>query len=366
MKLTPLDIRRREFKRSMRGYADEEVDIFLDEVADEFERLFQENAELNERIQNLDEQVASHAQLKNALEKTLVSAQLQADQMMANARKESELTLKDAEMKARQLVTDSYAEIQRVQQNLAQLKSLEEDFRFKFQTLLDGYVKLLGEGMVGAQVPVAEVPAFVEPVNPAPAMTVSYPPVVLEPESPPADYPAVPAAPPEMAPPAPVAAPSPAAPPPPWPQAALRPEAEKRLPDVVPHVDESKPIITAPGGSLRSLVAEAAGGPKTNFTHYDPIPEPDLIYGEPVRIEPVEPLKEEPVQTFEIVGVGDTPTHEAAPTPPAEPDLGHADDRTLEQAPSAGQQFFLGKQGEADDFFGAEIPITEKSREFEW
>jgi cell division initiation protein len=340
-------------------------------VADEFERLFQENAELNERIQNLDEQVASHAQLKNALEKTLVSAQLQADQMMANARKESELTLKDAEMKARQLVTDSYAEIQRVQQNLAQLKSLEEDFRFKFQTLLDGYAKLLGEGMVGAQIPMAEVPVFVEPVIPAPSMTVPYSPVALEPESLPAEYSAVPAASPEKVPPvsaslspsvavaSPVASPT-------WPHAPLRPETDKRRSDVVPHVDETKPIITAPGGSLRSLVAEASGGPRTNFTHYDPIPEPDLIYGEPVRIEPVEPLKEEPVQPYELVGMGEAPTREASPAPPAEPDLGHADDRTLEQAPSAGQQFFLGNQDEADDFFGEEVPLTEKSREFEW
>ena len=46
MKLTPLDIRHKEFKRGMRGYVDGEVDEFLDEVADEFERLFKENIEL--------------------------------------------------------------------------------------------------------------------------------------------------------------------------------------------------------------------------------------------------------------------------------------------------------------------------------
>jgi cell division initiation protein len=52
VKVTPLDIRRKEFKRSVRGYADEEVDLFLDEVADESERLFQENVELQERIRS--------------------------------------------------------------------------------------------------------------------------------------------------------------------------------------------------------------------------------------------------------------------------------------------------------------------------
>lgn len=151
MKVTPLDIRRKEFKRSMRGYADEEVDIFLDEVADEFERLYQENAEMQDRLQRLEEQLASHAQLKAALEKTLVSAQLQADQMTANARKESELIMRDAELKARDIVSESYSETQKVQQTLVQLKHLEEDFRFKFRSLLEAHLKLLNDAPIAVQ-----------------------------------------------------------------------------------------------------------------------------------------------------------------------------------------------------------------------
>jgi cell division initiation protein len=148
VKVTPLDIRRKEFKRSVRGYSDEEVDLFLDEVADEFERLFQENVELQERIRRLEEQVAGNDQLRGALEKTLVLAQLQADETRVNARKESELILKDAELKARANVSDSYAEVQRVQQALIQLKHLEEDFRFKFRSLLEGHLKLLAEAPI--------------------------------------------------------------------------------------------------------------------------------------------------------------------------------------------------------------------------
>jgi cell division initiation protein len=145
VKVTPLDIRRKEFKRSVRGYSDEEVDVFLDEVADEFERLFQENTALQERIKRLEEQAGGNAQLRDALEKTLVSAQLHADETRANARKESELILRDAELKGRSIVADSYAETQRVQQALIQLKRLEEDFRFKFRSLLEGHLKLLDE-----------------------------------------------------------------------------------------------------------------------------------------------------------------------------------------------------------------------------
>lgn len=145
MKLTPLDIRHQEFRRAMRGYSEEQVDVFLDEVADEFERLFQDNIELRERIQLLEEQVAAYENLKETLNNTLVSAQQQADATRANAHKEGELVLRDAELKARGIVSEAYSEKQRVQQSLIQLRQTEEDFRFKFRSLLEAHINLLAE-----------------------------------------------------------------------------------------------------------------------------------------------------------------------------------------------------------------------------
>ncbi|MGI5940130.1 MAG: DivIVA domain-containing protein [Thermoleophilia bacterium] len=153
MKLTPLDIRRKEFKRSLRGYAGQEVDVFLDEVADEFERVFREHAEMRDRLQPLEEQLESQAQMKAAIEKTLVTAQVQADQVLANARKESELIMRAAELKARDIARESYSETQRVQQALVQLKHLEEEFRFKFRSLLEAHLNLLSETPIATHGP---------------------------------------------------------------------------------------------------------------------------------------------------------------------------------------------------------------------
>jgi cell division initiation protein len=165
VKITPLDIRRKEFKRSVRGYTDEEVDIFLDEVADEFERLFQANMELDDKVHRLEEQSAGLTQVREALEKTLITAQVQSEDMRSNAHKESELILRDAELKARGIVHDSYGETQKVQQALFQLKLLEEDFRFKFRSLLEGYLKLLSDATIAAQA--AETAALTAPASPS-------------------------------------------------------------------------------------------------------------------------------------------------------------------------------------------------------
>jgi cell division initiation protein len=146
--ITPLDVRRKEFKRSVRGYLDEEVDLFLDGVADELERLGKENGWLQDRVQALEEQAAGHTHIREALEKTLVAAQLQSEEIRSNAEKEGESILRQAEAKAKAMVADLYAQTQRVQQTLIQLKLLEEDFRFKFRALLEGYAKLLDESPI--------------------------------------------------------------------------------------------------------------------------------------------------------------------------------------------------------------------------
>jgi cell division initiation protein len=145
MKLTPLDIRHKEFKRGMRGYADVEVDEFLDEVADEYERLFKENIDLSERVETLEGQVGGYKRIEDTLQKTLVSAQGSAEELKLNATKEAQLILHEAELKARQLVNDSYTEKQAIDQSMAKLKSADQDFRFRFRQLLEGYLKQLEE-----------------------------------------------------------------------------------------------------------------------------------------------------------------------------------------------------------------------------
>jgi cell division initiation protein len=157
MKLTPLDIRHKEFKRGMRGYADEEVDEFLDEVADEYERLFKENIDLNERLESLEDRVKQYRRIEETLQKTLVSAQQSAEELKANATKESQLILRDAELKARQMVSDLYSDRQNLEKSLAGLRGVEQDVRFRLRTMLETFLKQLDETpMVAAEAPVSD------------------------------------------------------------------------------------------------------------------------------------------------------------------------------------------------------------------
>ena len=145
MRLTPLDIRHKEFARAMRGYKDLEVDEFLDDIADEFERLFNENIDYKDRLESLEEKIEQYRNIEDTLKKTLLSAQQQADELKQNAQKESDLILRDAELKSRSIINDSYAERQKIQRSVAALKQKQEDLRYQLKSVIESYTNILDQ-----------------------------------------------------------------------------------------------------------------------------------------------------------------------------------------------------------------------------
>lgn len=145
MKITPLDIRHKEFSRSMRGYKDLEVDEFLDNIVEEFERLFNENIDYRDRLEALEEKIEQYKNIEETLQKTLISAQEQAEELKVNAKKEADLILRDAELKSRSIINDSYAERQKIQRSVQSLKQKHEDLRYQLRSLLEGYMNALDQ-----------------------------------------------------------------------------------------------------------------------------------------------------------------------------------------------------------------------------
>lgn len=152
MKLTPLDIHHKEFRLALRGYNQEEVDSFLDEVADEFERLFKENIDLSEKLDVANEKVRGYAEIEKTLHNTMLAAQQSAEDIKAKALKESDLILRDAEMKAKELVQSALSEKQKTQSEFMRIKTAEDDFRLRFREVLEEYMRTLHAVPVEADV----------------------------------------------------------------------------------------------------------------------------------------------------------------------------------------------------------------------
>ena len=247
MKLTPLDIRHKEFKRGMRGYVDEEVDEFLDQIADEFERLFKDNIDLGERVENLEEQVTRYRRIEETLQKTLVSAQQSAEELKQNATKEGQLILRDAELKARQMVNESYADKQRIEGSLTKLRGVEEEFRIRFRQLLEGFLKQVEQAPPVAPQPQNDLNQKAEAIKEAIAREET----VMAP-GPPAQV----ATPAQAAMPARAAAPAPAAPAPPDRAPEPRPATPAQPPQPRPDPATRKVPRFGPGsGDLEAMTS---------------------------------------------------------------------------------------------------------------
>jgi len=111
--LTPLDVRnkRGDFDKNLRGYDPQEVDTFLELVAERLEELVMENLQLRERTEGLQKQVDSQSGREKAVQEALVTAQELRSEMKNQAQREAELILGEARTEARRLVAEAEAEV---------------------------------------------------------------------------------------------------------------------------------------------------------------------------------------------------------------------------------------------------------------
>ncbi|MGB8002269.1 MAG: DivIVA domain-containing protein, partial [Anaerobacillus sp.] len=122
MPLTPLDIHNKEFTRGFRGYDEDEVNEFLDQVIKDYETVIREKKELNERVKLLEERLGHFSNLEETLNKSILVAQETAEEVRQNAKKESRLIVKEAEKNADRIINDSLAKARKISMDNEELK----------------------------------------------------------------------------------------------------------------------------------------------------------------------------------------------------------------------------------------------------
>jgi cell division initiation protein len=135
MTLTPAEVRHLELRRGLLGYRRSSVNKAIDEVADSFEAVWRERAELGERVHVLEGEVARHVELETLLRSTLVSAERASQDMKEQARREADVIVSEASAEGRRLLRDAIAE---KQQLLAETKRIRTMLRAALEVLSDG------------------------------------------------------------------------------------------------------------------------------------------------------------------------------------------------------------------------------------
>jgi len=162
-RLTPLDLRKQEFRKTMRGFDPAEVDDFRARAADELERVIREEA-----LARADEQLGAFREREQAMNAALVSAQQLRAETREQAEREAQMIVREAEAEAERRMDRGRREVERLEataQNLARqhhaylaaLRSLVERQKAELDAMADAQPAPFGK-VAGAIQPVAEVP----------------------------------------------------------------------------------------------------------------------------------------------------------------------------------------------------------------
>ncbi|MBP8975670.1 MAG: DivIVA domain-containing protein [Bacteroidetes bacterium] len=143
MKITPLEIKRQQFKKVMRGYDTVEVDTFLEMISNEMEELTRLNKEYKDQIIELETQLSDYKNIEKTLQQTLMQAQETTGKSIENSKKEAELIIKDAELKASQILEKARLDFSRVKEEITTLKARKESIVSKLKVLLTSEIDLL-------------------------------------------------------------------------------------------------------------------------------------------------------------------------------------------------------------------------------
>ena len=143
MPITPVDVHNKEFRRSLWGFNEDEVDEFLDELGADYEAVIRERDALREQVDGLRRQLMQYKELEDNLQRALVVAQSTAEEVRQNARKESELTIQEAQARAQRILEEAQNRIRALENDHRELEREINVYRARVRSLLQSTMDLI-------------------------------------------------------------------------------------------------------------------------------------------------------------------------------------------------------------------------------
>ncbi len=143
MKLTPLDLKKQVFKKIFRGYDPIEIETFLEMVAEEFEALIKERNDLSDEVLKLKTQLRDYQEVEKTFKESLMNAQQTINQSRENSKRESDLIIKEAEVRAEKIIENAKMQLIEIKNELMLIKAQKDSFAKRLRHLLESQLELL-------------------------------------------------------------------------------------------------------------------------------------------------------------------------------------------------------------------------------
>lgn len=151
MKTTPLDIQQQQFKVKFRGFDVQEVDRFLEQIAESFEILHRENEIAREKVCRIKLESQGYKEREETFKRAMLNSQKVMDQMKTNARKSAELIIAGAEVKAEKILNKAHNRLAQLHEDIAELKRQRMQIEAQIRSVIETHAKLLDIGKEGME-----------------------------------------------------------------------------------------------------------------------------------------------------------------------------------------------------------------------
>ena len=140
---TPLDIQHQQFRIKFRGFDPDEVDAFLEQVADAFEALQHEKDQMRDEITRLKNEIKGYKEREETFRQAMLSSEKGIKQMKENARKSAELIIRDAEVQAEKMLNKALNRLAQLHEDRLELKRQRTQIEVQIRSILESHSKLL-------------------------------------------------------------------------------------------------------------------------------------------------------------------------------------------------------------------------------
>ena len=141
--ITPLEIQEKEFGRGLKGFKEEEVNEFLDQITLDLERLLADNEQLYKENQQLKEELKKFQESEHSVINTLETAKALMNDISVSAEKRAQILLKNAELEAQTMLREAKETVARMNDEHTVLSNKLATFRRKYKELLEGELRNL-------------------------------------------------------------------------------------------------------------------------------------------------------------------------------------------------------------------------------
>jgi cell division initiation protein len=119
------------------------VDSFLELIREEMEELLRENASMREESKRLEKQLKEYKNIESTLKDTLIATQQMVEDYKNTAKKDAELIIKEAELKAEEIIRNAQEKVIKIHEDITDLKGVRRHFKEEVRRLIESHVRML-------------------------------------------------------------------------------------------------------------------------------------------------------------------------------------------------------------------------------